>query len=114
MKAVFPNLEILETNCNINKVKWTELFEEYELELINGNNNIEVIEKYLPKLSTPPPKQTHKQTKALARSHTGKHKMTPNTTKFPSDQVSNSEKRRSSKIHDEAVRVDITLDVHNS
>ena len=50
MKKVFPNLAILEEGCIENRGKWTDLFDEYEVEMINGNNNTEVIEKYLPRL----------------------------------------------------------------
>lgn len=54
MKKVFPELANMERACDINKAAWITLFDDYETEMINGNNNTEVIDKYLPKCFTPP------------------------------------------------------------
>jgi len=70
MKKVFPELANMERACDLNKDCWLALFDEYETELNNGNNNTEVIDKYLPKCFTPPIQIKDKFSKHEAVTHT--------------------------------------------
>ena len=51
---VFPNLSHLEAACEGNVANWTELFDDYENQLNEGNKQTLIMESYLPKLTIVP------------------------------------------------------------